>query len=486
MKRSNLACGILLALSRMGVVACHDLTESSLLQSTNRLRRRSLTLDGTPPPTAPPTQGALYVTIDGTVFSGEHTDNGESPSNDHDIIAIRRDSATHVPSSSSLDGTKRLAIIAVSLSSAFAVLMLGMAAWTWRKYLFIPIGSTSPGDAEEFQEDELRLDVKQPQHKSAKAGVSILRNRKAEVTTVYHAERRVRFHLPGSPAAIEQGFFETGEFDEVVIVDPKLITPRKIKGIQQFRVSVEDGHTQPQTVPTPPPDPMRDFGNAGIAPRPVIRNDTDTWVSRIMHPWLDSQVCCQQQWGTFSCGPQDKSGIGESFADHATFATNSFESTTSSKLHDTSSVTPMLPYYPTSSKVSEGGDNKQAREDEKEREESFPGSVLGITSRHDASDQAEEDGLVVEEAFSCRKRSRVSSPPRDNEWGKEQGYVPSAQLTWRKRQWVNLDAKRKRTGNNRVLEDIQNNPVQDEFDLESDSSGYEHGLYGRSRQMAEI
>lgn len=170
--------------------SCQLQKATNLPPLTTRLSRHSL---GDAPLTSFRTASALQVSRNETMDSNADLDFysndsqsievSASTSDDQDLQAIRQDNNDAIQSSSSSAGAKRLAVIAVSLSAAFAVLMIAIFAWSSRKYQWTSMIMTASGqtDSEELNND-IGPDGKRPQHRSVEAGVSILRNGVSEVS----------------------------------------------------------------------------------------------------------------------------------------------------------------------------------------------------------------------------------------------------------------------------------------------------------------
>jgi hypothetical protein len=271
------------------------------------------------------------------------------------------------------------------------------------------------------------------------------------------------------------------------------------------KIRVEEVSQRHLVNPIPPP--LQDFGNVNITPRPIVKIDPETWVSRIMHPWLESDapVWCPENW---NCGQKHiKSDKGE-LPDDATIASNSGESTTSSKMNDVSSITPFLPGHTTSSEMN-GDENHGSYSNEKKEERGrgreVPTSILGIMDRKHLEDQG-DDGIVVEAVRSRgrkldRTRTPPPPPPGDDSyvWDEDRVTFPanlaSSSPSLRRRQcWETLMIANDNVKNiaaevhkNRAIEDSKSSSVAREFDLESltasDAVYFELGLSGRTAEI---
>jgi hypothetical protein len=284
--------------------------------------------------------------------------------------------------------------------------------------------------------------------------------------------------------------------------------PRKNKGMM-VNIRVEEVPQRRVASPLPPLNSTQDFGDACITPRPIVGINHETWVSRIMHPCVDSDTpaWCPEYWNCVQ--NQLKSDQGES-PDDATIASNSLESTSSSKMNDMSSITPFLPGHATSSDIVDDENHKPSRrysnetKEERGRGRVTPTSILGIMDRQHLEDHA-QDGFAVESVSSRgrtlnRARTPPTPPPSDDGygWDEDQASSPvtrrlSSPSSRRRQRWETSDAKNKciniaaEVTKNRPAEDTKRKYVAKEFDLESltASDAVYYGL-GLSGKLAEI
>ena len=290
----------------------------------------------------------------------------------------------------------------------------------------------------------------------------------------------MRFQLPGSSSSIDHAVIESAERGEGALVQGRdEIGEEPLSKRVKITVRDQSYNSKPDAEYLPPE--TRTIEEKGITiPAKLAQNtnDPEAWVNRIMHPWLNNTICCPEMWNdcTGTNGGQRKSGEGFS-QDQATMATGSFDSTGSSKANDASSVTPIMPPFPTSTYESQyDGDNDDDDEEEAEEEgqndhdgelgirsvdETGP-AVLGIVDRNKV---AQDEGVVILEETSERKRVRQSPasvhsrpPPRDT-WfdGDDHVALPPqkpVKSSWRKRAWIPPEA-------------IDPSPLDEEFDIES-------------------
>ena len=203
-------------------------------------------------------------------------------------------------------------------------------------------------------------------------------------------------------------------------------------------------------------------------PSPTNINDPETWVSRIMHPWLDSQFCCPGDDWDASKTRHKSTG---SLFDQSTIATNNSFESTPSHLNETSSVTPMLPPFPTSSKL--GSDDSTTDNfvtaDEVNCNQQQTRQVLGIQNPH----IDEDDGLVLEEITSQHQSSTPHpslQEERYDSFSSGNGNISA----WRRKSWVEVDVKRRHED---TMKEFEKNVFDEEFDVESYTSDY-NGILG--------
>ena len=280
----------------------------------------------------------------------------------------------------------------------------------------------------------------------------------------------MRFHLPGSSSSVDRAAVPSAEQDEDSVTRSRPIRSALSKKV---KISVEGDLNRgiTDTVDTPPivNKKLQKTEETGVLAKPPIGDDPETWVSRIMHPWLDPPLCCPDQWDNYSRN-HGKPPVSESLLDQldeSTMATNSFESST-----------PILPPFPTSTFDSKIEEEEKDLEEERECAK-ISSCVLGIQSRHEDL----EDAFVLEEVGDNRKRTRERSPPPCS-YGREEGEhfgKPRSPSAWRKKAWVPFEGKRQRNNTTAELHGI----IEDDIDLESFS---EYGNFAGdpSVRLAEI
>ena len=244
------------------------------------------------------------------------------------------------------------------------------------------------------------------------------------------------------------------------------VLSKKVKITFQGNGETEDSfYTSP---PPPPPPPRKSPPTTnkqpkeadGLAKQPV-GNDAESWVTRIMHPWVDSPLCCPDQFDIPRSPNTSMSMTTGSLLDQAEESTIGSGSVGSS--------TPILPPFPTST------DEIQTNVEEKEEEDPPRRAVLGIKTRRVDPD----DALVVEELVDRKKRTRGRSLSPYS-YGREdtRQRSPSA---WRKKAWTRFESKRKSNG---ATVETLHGIVEDDFDIESFSEFGQHG--DPSSRLAEI
>jgi hypothetical protein len=170
--------------------SCQVQKATNLPQLTRRLSKRPLddqplSLLRTSSVSGMPRNETMDSSADHDIFSNDYQsiDVSASTSDDQYLKADSGDNIDAIQSSSSSAGIKRLAVIAVSLSAAFAFSMLAIFAWASRKYQLTSMVMTASGqaDSDEFNND-IGPNTKRPQHRSVDAGLSILKNGVQEVS----------------------------------------------------------------------------------------------------------------------------------------------------------------------------------------------------------------------------------------------------------------------------------------------------------------
>ena len=243
---------------------------------------------------------------------------------------------------------------------------------------------------------------------------------------------------------------------------------KKVKiTIQSSGETGDSFYTSPPPPPPPPPprksppttNRQQPKEGDGLAKQPV-GNDAETWVTRIMHPWVDSPLCCPDQFD-IPRSPTATSMTAGSLLDQVDESTIASGSVGSS--------TPILPPIPTST------DEFPTNVDGKEEEEPPRRAVLGIKIRREDP----EDALLVEEVVDRKKRTRGRSLSPCG-YGREdtRSKSPSA---WRKKAWTRFDSKRK---SNSATVDTLHGIIDDDFDIESLSEFGHHG--DPSSRLSEI
>ena len=259
----------------------------------------------------------------------------------------------------------------------------------------------------------------------------------------------------------------------------------------KVKISVEEQIQQ--QVGTPQPalgQANQDFGNDDIVSRPIVKNDAEAWVSRIMHPLLDADTAawCPEYW---HCGQKQLKLDQQEFPDDATIA-----STTSSKLNDVSSITPFLPDRATSSDINDD-ENKEKKSTRGKKEKCGRrremSNILGIIDQQHMENHPDER-YVRDEVSRKRYLARTPSPPPPSDgWGYDtssSNLATSLPSSWRPQPWETFDAKSHvdvdDTKDSREPED-EGHGVDKEFDVEgvSDFDFIYSGL-GLSGRLAEI
>jgi len=295
--------------------------------------------------------------------------------------------------------------------------------------------------------------------------------------------RRVRFHLPGSSSSVDLAAVASAEHDEDSRTGQNKSNSHTGRH-KRVKISVESNPIgisarQSSNLTSNLSQPSTS-GSRSTAVATRIGNDPESWINRIMQG-LDSPLCCREYWESHG-NSHDKAVIAadESFYDHSTIATNSFE--TFGSTIEVSSVTPILPPIATSS----SDDNNN--EDEKESEREADGAILGIQSLSHG-----DDVFVLEESAVINKQAREQKPsPCD--YGREQvasrgkdSKPPESLSNWRKKAWATTSrGKRKR---NNSMSDASEGvcSLEDEFDLESNSEYGVTDLTGnRPGRLVEI
>ena len=228
---------------------------------------------------------------------------------------------------------------------------------------------------------------------------------------------------------------------------------------KKVRITVKgdiNGETEDSFYTLPPPPPptlplprkpaalIKQVEETDGLVRPPIDKDTETWVSRIMHPWIDSHLCCPGQYDPSEGSNAKSVAVGSILLDQTEESTIASDSIKSS--------TPILSPLVTSS------DDVKSGADEKEEKEPAGNAVLGIRTRS----VDPEAPLVLEEVVVEKKkktRGRSLSPYR-SERGNIRRRSPSA---WRKKAWTRLDSQHKHNGT--AWENV--GVIEDDFDIES-------------------
>lgn len=296
----------------------------------------------------------------------------------------------------------------------------------------------------------------------------------------------MRFQLPGRSAAVALDVIAEAEGTEDGSLDDEEEEIWEEPLSKKIRITVHDLSEIGAEHPTIGVRPAVEKDTVPV--KPERQTEQDAWVNRIMHPWLNGSLCCPEVWDdSTTCGRDKPPPPIVLTQDQSAFGAGSFDSS----VNDVSSMTPIMPPFPTSTYDSQyDGDKDDEDADTQDGtgladkyttlSASDTGAVLGIMDRNVA---IPDDALVgLEEASQTKKRGRESPPPpppppRDS-WYEGDDHIvshpkppSSGKSKWRKKAWI-------------PQEEIDTSPLDDEFDVES-YSRYDYRPRSPSR-LAEI
>lgn len=206
-----------------------------------------------------------------------------------------------------------------------------------------------------------------------------------------------------------------------------------------------EGPSIAQKIPSPPPllppilpDLLVDTGleenDPGAVPKPPLGSDPQAWVTHIMNPWLDSHLCCPDQWEQPIQSSNQKVRATNSVLDqmdHCTVATND---------DSIQSSTPMLPPFPTSSAC----DESKSEENENSIEDNVLGIKTKIEDSQDVWTSAPKPGAPSREKMQTRLYQNPQPASPACNYGREDRddqnaampNLPSEFSSWRMKAWA--------------------------------------------------